>query len=163
MGKSLASLLLLVAGCARSGAAPAESPDQPAADSSNREPAPPEDLQETHPLTDSFARGEFENVIAACRSLQADPQSGARAWCAGLAPAALYALGRDAEALMLIAGTCGHMPPATPESDARASLIALVMVGLRTTMVAPMSFAAGASTLLLAIVLDACYPPRPGS
>ncbi|HEY8516965.1 MAG TPA: hypothetical protein VIS07_15760 [Candidatus Binatia bacterium] len=42
-------------------------------------------------------------------------------------------------------------------------LIALVMVGLRTTMVAPMSFAAGASTLLLAIVLDACYPPRPGS
>ena len=30
-------------------------------------------------------------------------------------------------------------------------------VGLGTTLLAPMSFAAGASTLLLAIVIDACY------
>ncbi|MEW6269082.1 MAG: hypothetical protein AB1689_07250 [Thermodesulfobacteriota bacterium] len=42
-------------------------------------------------------------------------------------------------------------------------LLALVAIGLGTSVVAPMSFAVGASTLLLAIVLDACYPPRPGS
>jgi len=42
-------------------------------------------------------------------------------------------------------------------------LLAIVAVGLRTSLVAPMSFAAGASTLLLAIVVDACYPARPGA
>lgn len=36
-------------------------------------------------------------------------------------------------------------------------LIAVAAIGLRTTLLAPMSFAAGASTLLLAIVIDACY------
>jgi hypothetical protein len=49
---------------------------------------------------------------------------------AGLVPASLYVLGRDAEGLLQIAGTCGRMPPAGPENDARASLIALVMLGL---------------------------------
>lgn len=36
-------------------------------------------------------------------------------------------------------------------------LLAVAAVGLGTTLLAPMSFAAGASTLLLAIVIDACY------
>jgi hypothetical protein len=36
-------------------------------------------------------------------------------------------------------------------------LLAVAAIGLRTTLLAPMSFAAGASTLLLAIVIDACY------
>lgn len=36
-------------------------------------------------------------------------------------------------------------------------LLGVAAIGLRTTLLAPMSFAAGASTLLLAIVIDACY------
>lgn len=36
-------------------------------------------------------------------------------------------------------------------------LLAVAAIGLKTTLLAPMSFAAGASTLLLAIVIDACY------
>lgn len=36
-------------------------------------------------------------------------------------------------------------------------LLGVVAIGLKTTLLAPMSFAAGASTLLLAIVIDACY------
>jgi hypothetical protein len=36
-------------------------------------------------------------------------------------------------------------------------LLAVAAIGLKTTWLAPMSFAAGASTLLLAIVIDACY------
>lgn len=36
-------------------------------------------------------------------------------------------------------------------------LLAVAAIGLKTTLLAPMSFATGASTLLLAIVIDACY------
>jgi hypothetical protein len=36
-------------------------------------------------------------------------------------------------------------------------LLGVAAIGLKTTFLAPMSFAAGASTLLLAIVVDACY------
>ena len=36
-------------------------------------------------------------------------------------------------------------------------LLAVAAIGLRTTLLAPMSFATGATTLLLAIVIDACY------
>ena len=36
-------------------------------------------------------------------------------------------------------------------------LLGVAALGLKTTLLAPMSFAAGASTLLLAIVIDACY------
>lgn len=36
-------------------------------------------------------------------------------------------------------------------------LLAVAAIGLKTTLLAPMSFAVGASTLLLAIVIDACY------
>jgi hypothetical protein len=36
-------------------------------------------------------------------------------------------------------------------------LLAVAAIGLKTTLLAPMSFAAGATTLLLAIVIDACY------
>lgn len=36
-------------------------------------------------------------------------------------------------------------------------LLGVAAIGLKTTLLAPMSFAAGASTLLLAIVIDACY------
>lgn len=36
-------------------------------------------------------------------------------------------------------------------------LLAVAAIGLKTTLLAPMSFAAGASSLLLAIVIDACY------
>lgn len=36
-------------------------------------------------------------------------------------------------------------------------LLAVAAIGLKTTLLAPMSFAAGALTLLLAIVIDACY------
>ena len=39
-------------------------------------------------------------------------------------------------------------------------LLVVAIVGLRTTLLAPMSFAAGASTLLLAIVIDTCYGTR---
>jgi hypothetical protein len=39
-------------------------------------------------------------------------------------------------------------------------LLAVAAVGFQTTLLAPMSFAAGASTLLLAIVIDSCYPRR---
>jgi hypothetical protein len=42
-------------------------------------------------------------------------------------------------------------------------LLVVAVVGLRTTWLAPMSFAAGASTLLLAIVLETCYPRRSAS
>jgi hypothetical protein len=43
-------------------------------------------------------------------------------------------------------------------------LLAVAAVGLGTSAIAPMSLAAGASTLLLAIVADACYGnPAPGS
>ena len=42
-------------------------------------------------------------------------------------------------------------------------LLAVAAIGLKTTLVAPMSFAAGASTLLLAIVIDACYGNRSAS
>jgi len=46
----------------------------------------------------------------------------------------------------------------------KLSLLLLVaIVGLRTNLLAPMSFAAGASTLLLAIVIDACYGNRSAS
>lgn len=44
-----------------------------------------------------------------------------------------------------------------------ALLIGVAAIGLRTTLLAPMSFAAGASTLLLAIVLDTCYGTRSAS
>lgn len=36
-------------------------------------------------------------------------------------------------------------------------LLAVAAIGLTTTFLAPMSFAAGATSLLLAIVIDACY------
>jgi hypothetical protein len=36
-------------------------------------------------------------------------------------------------------------------------LLGVAAIGLKTTLLSPMSFAAGASTLLLAIVVDACY------
>lgn len=36
-------------------------------------------------------------------------------------------------------------------------LLGIAAVGLGTSLIAPMSFASGASTLLLAIVVDACY------
>ena len=42
-------------------------------------------------------------------------------------------------------------------------LLVLALIGLRTNLLAPMSFAAGASTLLLAIVIDACYGNRSAS
>lgn len=42
-------------------------------------------------------------------------------------------------------------------------LLAVAAIGLKTTLLAPMSFAAGASTLLLAIVIDACYGNRSAS
>ena len=42
-------------------------------------------------------------------------------------------------------------------------LLAVAAIGLQTTLVAPMSFAAGASTLLLAIVIETCYPRRSAS
>lgn len=42
-------------------------------------------------------------------------------------------------------------------------LIAVAAIGLRTTLLAPMSFAAGATTLLLAIVADTCYGNRPAA
>jgi len=42
-------------------------------------------------------------------------------------------------------------------------LLGVAAIGLRTTLLAPMSFAAGASTLLLAIVLDTCYGTRSAS
>jgi len=43
-------------------------------------------------------------------------------------------------------------------------LLAVAAIGLRTSAIAPMSLAAGATTLLLAIVVDACYgKPAPGS
>ncbi len=43
-------------------------------------------------------------------------------------------------------------------------VLLIVALGLGTTALAPMSLAAGASTLLLAIVVDACYgKPAPGS
>lgn len=43
-------------------------------------------------------------------------------------------------------------------------ILLIVALGLGTTAIAPMSLAAGASTLLLAIVVDACYgKPAPGS
>jgi hypothetical protein len=41
-----------------------------------------------------------------------------------------------------------------------AILLGVAVIGLKTTLLAPMSFAAGASTLLLAIVIDACYGNR---
>src|SRR5689334_98871 len=41
-----------------------------------------------------------------------------------------------------------------------AVLLGVAVIGLKTTFLAPMSFAAGASTLLLAIVIDACYGSR---
>jgi hypothetical protein len=42
-------------------------------------------------------------------------------------------------------------------------LLTVAAIGLRATWLAPMSFAAGASTLLLAIVLETCYPRRSAS
>ncbi|MBM4242307.1 MAG: hypothetical protein FJ148_00605 [Deltaproteobacteria bacterium] len=39
-------------------------------------------------------------------------------------------------------------------------LLAIATIGLTTTLLAPMSFAAGATSLLLAIVIDACYGNR---
>ena len=39
-------------------------------------------------------------------------------------------------------------------------LLLVALVGLRTTLLAPMSLAAGVSTLLLAIVIDTCYGNR---
>jgi hypothetical protein len=42
-------------------------------------------------------------------------------------------------------------------------LLGVAAIGLGTTLLAPMSFAAGASTLLLAIVIDACYRMRSAS
>jgi hypothetical protein len=39
-------------------------------------------------------------------------------------------------------------------------LLGIALVGLRTSLLAPMSFAAGATTLLLAIVIDTCYGNR---
>ena len=42
-------------------------------------------------------------------------------------------------------------------------LLAVATIGLRTTLLAPMSFAVGATTLLLAIVLDTCYGNRPAT
>ncbi|HVJ15887.1 MAG TPA: hypothetical protein VM686_10600 [Polyangiaceae bacterium] len=115
--------------CSRTTTAPAQSPETTSPEQ-EPEQAPAAFEPGESALTDSFARGEFENVVSACQSLQADATSNARALCAGLAPASLYALNRDGEALMLVAGTCGHMSPASPQSDARASLIALVMLGL---------------------------------
>src|SRR4051794_10160856 len=41
-----------------------------------------------------------------------------------------------------------------------AILLGVAVVGLKTSLLAPMSFAAGASTLLLAIVIDTCYGNR---
>ena len=80
-------------------------------------------------VPDRFARGDFEGVIARCRSLDGDAENGERAWCAGLSPAAQHALGRDEEALAQIGEICRRMPQG-PDNDARASLIALVMLGL---------------------------------
>jgi hypothetical protein len=42
-------------------------------------------------------------------------------------------------------------------------LLAVASIGLQTTLLAPMSFAVGATTLLLAIVADTCYGNRPAS
>lgn len=81
-------------------------------------------------VSDRFARGEFEAVLSECQSLTNDSDGGLRAWCAGLVPASLYSLGRDEEALSALAGVCTRMPPASPDNDARASLIALVMLAL---------------------------------
>lgn len=39
-------------------------------------------------------------------------------------------------------------------------LLGVALIGLRTSLLAPMSFAAGATTLLLAIVIDTCYGTR---
>lgn len=47
---------------------------------------------------------------------------------------------------------------------AKLGLVLIVALGLGTTALGPMSLAAGVSTLLLAIVVDACYgKPAPGS
>jgi len=42
-------------------------------------------------------------------------------------------------------------------------LLAVAAIGLQTTLLAPMSFAVGATTLLLAIVADTCYGTRPAA
>jgi len=78
-------------------------------------------------LLQNFGDGKFEAVIAECQSLGKDAPSGAVAWCLGLVPASDYALGRDSEGLSRISKLCAPLPPASPESDARAAVIALVM------------------------------------
>lgn len=40
-------------------------------------------------------------------------------------------------------------------------LLVLVFFGFRSGLVAPLSFAVGATTLLLAIVVETCYPKTP--
>ena len=42
-----------------------------------------------------------------------------------------------------------------------AGVLILLYVGFQTVLLGPVSFAAGATTLLMAIVLDVCYPAKP--
>lgn len=65
-------------------------------------------------------------------------------------------------AVGLVLGGGGRSGVAIALFVLKLSLLLLVAaIGLRTTLLAPMSFAAGATTLLLAIVLDTCYGNRP--
>jgi hypothetical protein len=78
-------------------------------------------------LLESFDRGAFDAVISECQSLGKDAPSGPTAWCVGLVPASHYAVGRDSAALSRISELCAPLPAASPASDARAAVIALVM------------------------------------
>jgi hypothetical protein len=137
--------LLSLVGCSGSGAQPAEAPAKTAPGSSadnERRLEPDQGLADDPTVviaaarlrqdwpTEHFSRGEFEAVIGYCRALGDDASNDDRAWCVGLVPASLYALGRDGEGLSVISDVCRRMPPASPQNEARASLIALVMGAL---------------------------------
>jgi hypothetical protein len=90
-------------------------------------------LQQSSPeltaLTTNFDEGAFRKVVERCQS-DAKLAVDERAYCLWLVPAALEALGSNVDGLASAAKVCSGMPPAGPQSSARAEYIAMLLVTL---------------------------------
>jgi hypothetical protein len=80
----------------------------------------------------TFLAGDFAGVRTQCGSLGDDAPADVRTWCVALVPAALYAEQRASESMTAVTGYCTRLHVATPDSNARAEYLAMVIGGFVT-------------------------------
>jgi hypothetical protein len=81
-------------------------------------------------LVQSYADGSFDAVVERCRARRSGSAADLDALCLWLEPASLEVLGRTGEADLALKSTCEALPHAGPRSDARAKLVALLLLSL---------------------------------